>query len=143
MFDSNCVVDLPVESPVLSPDSVRLDGSFYTANDSPTDQAPVINRNPTFGQPLSLERPFVAANTHPRIGNDMGAVPAGSQPTGILILLFTMDKLDYHFTTHGSWSGWGHRNLPAYWAGIPANGSGPCPGCKPSTLCNNCNMTPV
>ena len=42
------------------------------------------------------------------LGNDMGVVPTGSQPTGILTLLFMMDNLDYLFTTHGSLSGWGH-----------------------------------
>ena len=76
----------------------------------------------------------------PGLGTTWGVVPTGSQPTGILTLLFTMDNLDYLFTTHGSCSVWGHRNLSAYWAGIPANGSGPCPGGKPSTLCDNCNI---
>ena len=101
-----------------------------------------IHRSLTFGPPLSREGPFVAASPHPRIGNDMGCC-TGSQPTWILILLFTMDTLYYHFTTHDSWSGWGHSNLPAYWDGIPANGSGLCPSGKPSSLHDNCNMTPV
>ena len=56
----------------LSPNSVQSDRSFYSATDSPTGQAPVIHHSPSFGLPLGREGPFVAANPHPRIGNDMG-----------------------------------------------------------------------
>ena len=56
----------------LSPGLVQSDGSFYSATDSPTGQAPVIRHSPSFGLPLGREGPFVAANPHPQIGDDMG-----------------------------------------------------------------------
>ena len=126
----------------VSPDSVLSDGSFYSATDGTTGQAPVIHYlllvRLSVGKDLLLRQTPTLG-----LGTIRGVLPTSSQPTRILILLFPMDSLAYHFITHGSWSGWGLQNMPTYWAGIPANGSGPCPGCKPSTMRDNYNMTPV
>ena len=113
----------------VSPDSVRSDGSFYNAADSPTGQETVGHHNPTIVMVLlGREGPFVAANPHPRIGNDLDGYSYRFTTYRDTDFAVIDKQLDYHFTTHGSWSGWGHLNLPAYRDGIPANGSGPCPG---------------
>ena len=44
---------------------------FVCDTDRPTGQAPVIHHSPTFSLPIGREGPFVAANPHSRIGNDM------------------------------------------------------------------------
>ena len=57
---------------LLAPDSVQSDGSFYSATDSPTGQAPAMHPAPTFDPSLCREGPFKAANSHPHIGDDKG-----------------------------------------------------------------------
>ena len=100
----------------LSLDSVQSDGSFHSATDSSTGQAPTMHPEPTFDPHLCREGPFKAANPHPRIGEDNG---------GCACRFTTYQDSDFavqdrHFGlqlhTHVSWCGWGHRNLPAYWA---------------------------
>ena len=113
----------------LSPNSVQSDGSFYSATDSPTDQAPVIHYghipsiDPSVGKHILLRRAPTLG-----LGTTWGFVPTGSHPTGSLILLIMMDNLDYHFTSHGSWSGWEHRNRPVYWVGSQHMDPVPVPG---------------
>ena len=62
-----------VDAGVSSPGLVQSDGSFDSAADSPTDQAPVIRHSPASGRPCYREGPFVPANPHPRIGDDTGS----------------------------------------------------------------------
>ena len=62
-----------VDAGVSSQSSVQLDGSFHSAANSPTDQAPVIRHSPDSGRLFGLECPFVPANPHPRIGDDTGS----------------------------------------------------------------------
>ena len=63
---------LPVQDIRSSPGRItgRCRGIWCT--DSPTGQAPVVLHSPTFGLPLGHECLFLAANPHPRIGNDLG-----------------------------------------------------------------------
>ena len=56
----------------LSPGSVQLDGSFYSATDSPTGQASAMHPETTFDPSQYREGPFKAANPHPRIGDTKG-----------------------------------------------------------------------
>ena len=69
----------------MSPDS---DGSFYSATDSPTGQAPAMHPEPTFDLSLCREGPFAAANPTLGLGTTRVVVHTGSRPTGILIVLW-------------------------------------------------------
>ena len=57
----------------LSNTSVQSEGTFYSAADSPTDQALVLRHSPTMGRRFGREGPFVATNPHPRIGGSIGS----------------------------------------------------------------------
>ena len=56
----------------LSPGSAQSDGSFHSATDSPTGQAPAMHPAPIFDQSMCREGPFKTANPHSRIGDDKG-----------------------------------------------------------------------
>ena len=89
--------------------------SFHSADGSPTGPAPAMDPAPVLASSLFREGHFAAATPHPRIGDNKG---------GCAYRFTTYRDYDYavqdgHFgvqrcTTHGSWSGWGLENPPAY-----------------------------